>query len=48
MYAEPDNIELRQFISRLDARINLEAMKAIRERKYQDVNKNGLLADRFV
>lgn len=36
---EPENIELRQFISRLDARINAQAMAAKRESKYQDANK---------
>ncbi|KAF5843053.1 hypothetical protein DUNSADRAFT_2666 [Dunaliella salina] len=43
---EPENIELRQFISRLDARINAQAMAAKRESKYQDANKGTPLVDK--
>eukprot|EP00983_Pelagomonas_calceolata_P076584 1153471-Pelagomonas_calceolata.AAC.10 len=46
--SEPENIELRQFISRLDARINAQAMAAKRESKYQDANKVMPPVDRWV
>ena len=46
LLAEPENIELRQFISRLDARINAEAISAKRDSIFQEANKFANLMDR--
>jgi hypothetical protein len=45
--SEPENLELRRFITRLDARINAKAMDAKRNSKYQNANVYGSV-DRWV
>lgn len=45
LFSEPENLELRRFITRLDARINAKAMDAKRQSQYQNANIYALDAE---
>ena len=42
---EPENLELRQYIQRLDARINMQCIQAKQDERWKDVNKYSNLVD---